>query len=115
MPIYCVAVAFARLFFPAEARLAKDMANADSTSMYTGLPASKSKGSSGDTREVDLNETPSVQDKRLQLRLQELRKTGIIYCHCQKLQFCFPVKSTVRDSQFRSQAIRFSWCIVFLP
>ncbi|KAG6776304.1 hypothetical protein POTOM_019810 [Populus tomentosa] len=63
-------VAFARLFFPAEARLAKDMANADSTSMYTGLPASKSKGSS-----VDLNETPSSQDKRLQLRLQEQRKT----------------------------------------
>ncbi|XP_011032773.1 PREDICTED: regulatory protein NPR3-like [Populus euphratica] len=68
-------VAFARLFFPAEARLAKDMANADSTSTYTGLPASKSKGSSGDTREVDLNETTSAQDKRLQLRLQELRKT----------------------------------------
>ncbi|CAK7346638.1 unnamed protein product [Dovyalis caffra] len=68
-------VAFARLLFPAEARLAMDIANAVSTSMYTGLSASKSKGSSGNLREVDLNETPSVQTKRLQSRLQELHKT----------------------------------------
>lgn len=83
MPIYCVAVNFARLLFPAEARLAKDMANADSTSMYAALPASKSKGSSGDLREDDLNETTSVQAESPQLRQQELRKIGIIHCHCQ--------------------------------
>lgn len=84
-----MAVAFARLLFPAEARLAMDSANANSTSMYTGLLASKSKGSSGDLREVDLNETPTVQAKRLQLRLQALHKTGTIYCSLRNLQFLF--------------------------
>lgn len=82
-------VAFARLLFPAEARLAMDSANANSTSMYTGLLASKSKGSSGDLREVDLNETPTVQAKRLQSRLQALHKTvetGRHYFpHCSKV------------------------------
>ncbi|KAJ6681389.1 REGULATORY PROTEIN NPR3 [Salix koriyanagi] len=79
-------VNFARLLFPAEARLAKDMANADSTSMYAALPASKSKGSSGDLREDDLNETTSVQAESPQLRQQELRKIvemGRLYFpHC---------------------------------
>ncbi|XP_011026213.1 PREDICTED: regulatory protein NPR3-like [Populus euphratica] len=82
-------VAFARLLFPAEARLAMDSANANSTSMYTGLLASKSKGSSGDLREVDLNETPTVQAKRLQSRLQALHKTvetGRLYFpHCSEV------------------------------
>ncbi|KAJ6412369.1 hypothetical protein OIU84_005427 [Salix udensis] len=67
-------VNFARLLFPAEARLAKDMANADSTSMYAGLP------------EDDLNETTSVQAESPQLRQQELRKIvemGRLYFpHC---------------------------------
>ena len=89
MPIYCVTVTVAQLWFPAEAQLAKDMANADSTWMYTDLPASKSKGSSGDLREDDLNETPSVQAERSQPRQQELRKIGIIHCHCQKSNFVF--------------------------
>ncbi|KAJ6337143.1 hypothetical protein OIU76_006921 [Salix suchowensis] len=68
-------VAFARLLFPAEARLAMDFANANSTSMNTGLLASKSKGSSGSLREVDLNESPAVQAVRLQSTLHALRKT----------------------------------------
>lgn len=69
-------VAFARLLFPAEARVAMEIADASSTSPYTGLSASKgSKGSSGNLREVDLNETPSVRAKRLQSRLQVLLKT----------------------------------------
>ncbi|KAI9176722.1 hypothetical protein LWI28_006370 [Acer negundo] len=68
-------VAFARLLFPAEAKLAMDIADAHSTSAYTGLAASKSKGSSGNLKEVDLNETPSVQAKRIQLRMQALLKT----------------------------------------
>lgn len=68
------AVAFARLLFPAEAKLAMEMA-ADSTSMHSGLSASR--GSSGNLREVDLNETPSGRTKRLQARMQALRKTGM--------------------------------------
>ena len=71
-------MAFARLLFPAEARVAMEIADASSTSPYTGLSASKgSKGSSGNLREVDLNETPSVRAKRLQSRLHVLLKTGI--------------------------------------
>lgn len=64
------------MLFPGEARVAMQVANADSTSVYTGLVASK--GSSGNLREVDLNETPSVQTKRLNSRLQALIKTGIM-------------------------------------
>ena len=72
-------MAFARLLFPSEARVAMHIADADATNICTGLSASKSKGSSGNLMEVDLNETPSMQAKRLQLRLQALLKTGIIY------------------------------------
>ena len=70
-------MAFARLLFPSEARVATDRADADATSFYTGLSAPKSKGSSGNLKEVDLNETPSMQAKRLQLGLQALLKTSI--------------------------------------
>lgn len=69
-------MAFARLLFPSEARVAMDIADADVTNFYAGLPASKSKGSSGNLKEVDLNETPSMQARRLQLRLEALQKTG---------------------------------------
>lgn len=72
-------MAFARLLFPAEARLAMEVADAHSTSVYTGISASRSRGSSGNLREVDLNETPSAQARRMQMRLQALLKTGIIY------------------------------------
>ena len=54
-----------------------DIADADATNFCTGLSASKSKGSSGNLKEVDFNETPSKQAKRLQLSLQALLKTGI--------------------------------------
>jgi regulatory protein NPR1 len=64
------------MLFPVEARLAMQAANADSTSVCTDLLTSK--GSSGNLREVDLNETPSVQTKRLHSRLHALIKTGII-------------------------------------
>lgn len=69
-----VAVAFARLFFPAEAKVAMEIADADNTIAYTGLVSSK--GSSGNLLKVDLNETPSVGTKRLQSRMQALMKTG---------------------------------------
>ncbi|PRQ29966.1 putative chromatin remodeling & transcription regulator ABTB family [Rosa chinensis] len=62
-------VAFARLFFPSEAKLAMVVAQSETTSE---LP---SKGSSGNLMEVDLNETPTVQKKRLHSRLESLMKT----------------------------------------
>ena len=72
-----VSVAFARLFFPAEAKVAMEIADADSTIAYTGLVSSK--GSSGNLLKVDLNETPSVGTKRLQSRMQALMKTGTTF------------------------------------
>lgn len=69
-----VAVAFARILFPREARLAMQIAQANSTSEFAGLLASR--GSSANLREVDLNEIPSEQIKRLLSRLQALQKTG---------------------------------------
>ena len=71
---FCFAVAFAHLLFPAEAKLAMEMADHPTTG-YTGLP---SKGSSGNLREVDLNETTSVRSNRLQEKLQALIKTGTV-------------------------------------
>lgn len=68
-------VAFARLFFPSEAKLAMDIAHAETTSEFAGLTTSKSKGSNGNLREVDLNETPIVQNKRLLSRMEALMKT----------------------------------------
>ncbi|KAJ6676323.1 REGULATORY PROTEIN NPR3 [Salix viminalis] len=66
-------VAFARLFFPAEAKLAMDTAHAATASEFAGLAASK--GSNGNLREVDLNETPVMQNKRLRSRMEALMKT----------------------------------------
>ena len=67
-------MAFARLFFPSEAKLAMDIAHAETTSEFAGLSASK--GASGSFREVDLNETPIMQNKRLLSRMEALMKTG---------------------------------------
>ncbi|CAN1810185.1 BTB/POZ domain and ankyrin repeat-containing protein NPR1 [Linum perenne] len=66
-------VAFARLFFPTEAKLAMDIANADTTPEFSGLAASRA--SSGNLREVDLNETPTMQKRRILTRLVALKKT----------------------------------------
>lgn len=66
-------MAFARLFFPLEAKLAMDIARAETTSEFAGLSASK--GSNGNLREVDLNETPIMQNKRLISRMEALMKT----------------------------------------
>ncbi|KAK6116330.1 hypothetical protein DH2020_049957 [Rehmannia glutinosa] len=66
-------VAMARSLFPLEARLAMQIAHADSTLEFAGLSASK--GSYGNFKEVDLNEIPSEQVKRLHSRLQALQKT----------------------------------------
>lgn len=69
-----IAVAFARLFFPSEAKLAMDIAHAETASEFSRLATSK--GSSGNFREVDLNETPIVQKERLCARMNALVKTG---------------------------------------
>ncbi|KAL4579609.1 hypothetical protein LXL04_015763 [Taraxacum kok-saghyz] len=66
-------VAFARLLFPSEAKLAMEIANVQTTSAYPGLLATK--GSNGNLREMDLNETPSVQKQRLISRMEALLKT----------------------------------------
>ncbi|KAL4572720.1 hypothetical protein LXL04_019503 [Taraxacum kok-saghyz] len=66
-------VAFARLLFPSEAKLAMEIAHAQTTSEFPGLLASK--GSNGNLREMDLNETPLVQNKRLLLRMEALSRT----------------------------------------
>nr|ACJ04030.1 NPR1-like protein [Musa ABB Group]ACJ04031.1 NPR1-like protein [Musa ABB Group] len=65
-------VAFARLFFPAEAKLAMEIAHANTTSEFTGIAKSRS---SSNLRDVDLNETPVVQNKRLRSRVDALSKT----------------------------------------
>ncbi|KAH9705977.1 BTB/POZ domain and ankyrin repeat-containing protein NPR2 [Citrus sinensis] len=68
-------VACVRLF-PSEARVAMEMAGAD---IAIGLSALGRKGLSGNLKEVDLNETPSKQAKRCQLRLLTLLKTGFSF------------------------------------
>ena len=65
-------MAFARCFFPSEAIVAMDKAGADTTNFDAGLSLSAL-----NPKGVDLNETPSMQAKRLQFRLQTLLKTGI--------------------------------------
>ncbi|KAK8649536.1 hypothetical protein V6N13_130263 [Hibiscus sabdariffa] len=65
-------VAFARLLFPSEAKLAMDIAHAERTSEFSGL---STKGSNGNLSPVDLNETPVMQKKRLLARMEALMKT----------------------------------------
>ncbi|KAH9705949.1 BTB/POZ domain and ankyrin repeat-containing protein NPR2 [Citrus sinensis] len=60
--------------FPSVARVAMEMAVADTT---TGLSVLGRKGLSRNLKEVDLNETPSMQATSRQLRLLTLLKTGI--------------------------------------
>ncbi|CAJ1971307.1 unnamed protein product [Sphenostylis stenocarpa] len=65
-------VTFARLLFPAEARVAIENAEADSSSLYANSPL---KGTNDKLKEVDLNESPSARTRKLQLRLHALMKT----------------------------------------
>nr|BAJ86173.1 predicted protein [Hordeum vulgare subsp. vulgare]BAJ94508.1 predicted protein [Hordeum vulgare subsp. vulgare]BAK03697.1 predicted protein [Hordeum vulgare subsp. vulgare] len=65
-------VAFARLFFPAEAKVAMQIAQADITPEVGGFSAAST---SGKLREVDLNETPVTKNKRLRSRVDALAKT----------------------------------------
>ncbi|ESR50333.1 hypothetical protein CICLE_v10033090mg [Citrus x clementina] len=62
-----------------------DIADANATNFCTGLSASKSKGSSGNLKEVDLNETPSMQAKRLQALLKTVETGRRYFPHCSKV------------------------------
>ncbi|KAL5209936.1 hypothetical protein ABZP36_005559 [Zizania latifolia] len=64
-------VAFARIFFPAEAKLVMRIAQADSTEEFAGLTSANF----SKLKEVDLNETPTMQNKRLRERFDALTKT----------------------------------------
>ncbi|CDY39410.1 BnaAnng05410D [Brassica napus] len=67
-------VGLAQLFFPTEAKVAMDIANVEGTSEFTGLPP-PSNGLTGNLSQVDLNETPHMQTKRLLTRMEALMKT----------------------------------------
>ncbi|XP_010536434.1 PREDICTED: regulatory protein NPR3-like isoform X2 [Tarenaya hassleriana] len=67
-------VGLALSFFPTEAKVAMDIANVEETLEFTGLPP-PSKGSTGNLTQVDLNETPHMQTKRLRARMEALMKT----------------------------------------
>ncbi|KAL8508207.1 hypothetical protein ACS0TY_018700 [Phlomoides rotata] len=66
-------VAFARMFFPTEAKLAMEIAHAETTSDLAGLLSSRV--SSGNLMEVDLNETPISQKKKLISKIETLSRT----------------------------------------
>ncbi|KAJ6875986.1 BTB/POZ domain and ankyrin repeat-containing protein NPR2 [Populus alba x Populus x berolinensis] len=68
-----ITVAFARLFVPTEVKLAMDIGHAATTPEFAGLAASK--GSDGNLREVDPDETPITQNIRLRSRMEALTKT----------------------------------------
>ncbi|GAY68214.1 hypothetical protein CUMW_262390, partial [Citrus unshiu] len=86
-------VAFVR-FFPSEARVAMEIAGADTA---TGLSALGQKRLSGNLKEIGLNETPSMQEaKRRQLRLLTLLKT------VETGQRYFPHCSEVAELMFRT-------------
>uniref|UniRef100_A0ACD5VHH3 Uncharacterized protein n=1 Tax=Avena sativa TaxID=4498 RepID=A0ACD5VHH3_AVESA len=65
-------VALARFFFPAEAKVAMHIAHADITPEVGGVSVAST---SGKLKEVDLNETPLLQNKRLRSRVDSLVKT----------------------------------------
>ncbi|CAH8390270.1 unnamed protein product [Eruca vesicaria subsp. sativa] len=67
-------VGLAQLFFPTEANVAMDIANVEGTSEFKGLPP-PSNGLTGNLSQVDLNETPHMQTKRLLTRMEALVKT----------------------------------------
>lgn len=64
-------VAFARIFFPSEAKLVMRIAQADSTQEFAGL----SSANFCKLKDVNLNETPIMQSNRLRERLDALMKT----------------------------------------
>ncbi|CAL0315865.1 unnamed protein product [Lupinus luteus] len=77
-------VAFARLLFPAEARVAMENAEAELTSLYSS--STDMKGSSDNLKEVDLNETPSVRTEKLVYSLLKTVENGRrFFPHCSEV------------------------------
>lgn len=67
-----VSVACAKMLFPAEAKVVMKIAQTDDdTDKFEGLDSFQR------LKEVDLNETPTVQQKRLRSRMDTLQRTGI--------------------------------------
>ncbi|XP_052295691.1 BTB/POZ domain and ankyrin repeat-containing protein NPR1-like isoform X4 [Citrus sinensis] len=99
-------VAFVR-FFPSEARVAMEIAGADTA---TGLSALGQKGLSGNLKEIDLNETPSMQAKRRQLRLLTLLKTvetgDRYFPHCSQVVNDFLDASLLEKSTLEEQKLK---------
>ena len=62
------------MLFPAEARIAIENTETDSTMLRS---SASSKGKNGNLKEDDQNESPSVRTRELQLRLQALVETGM--------------------------------------
>ncbi|XP_061342835.1 BTB/POZ domain and ankyrin repeat-containing protein NPR1-like [Gastrolobium bilobum] len=87
LEIYELRVEAAKVLFPAEARVAIEKAEADSTSLY--VSSSALKGPSGIRQEEDLNETPSVYIRILQLRLHAFVTTveygWRLFPHCSEV------------------------------
>ncbi|GJY35468.1 regulatory protein NPR3, partial [Tanacetum coccineum] len=106
-------VAFARLLFPSEAKLAMEIAHAQTTSEFPGLLGSK--GSSGNLREMDLNETPLVRNKRLLSRMEALSRTVEMgrryFPHCSEVldkfmedelhEFCYMENGTLEEQDVK--------------
>ncbi|XP_073004917.1 BTB/POZ domain and ankyrin repeat-containing protein NPR1 [Typha latifolia] len=80
-------VAFARLFFPTEAKVAMEIAQADTTTIYAGGVSAPN--TSSKLKEVDLNETPAMRNKRLRERVDSLMKTVELgrryFSHCSEV------------------------------
>lgn len=109
--IFVHAVAFARLLFPYEAQLAMENASADTTSEFSSIL--ESKVSSGNLREVDLNETPIAQNKRLLSRMEALSKTGSWYV-CNPIDNSFVWASNLTLLLNYQSYVILLWSLTFL-
>ncbi|KAK9190909.1 hypothetical protein WN943_019519 [Citrus x changshan-huyou] len=95
------------LLFPSEARVAMEIAGADTA---TGLSALGRKGLSGNLKEIDLNETPSMQAKSRQLRLLTLLKAvetdDRYFPHCSEVVNDFLDASVLEKSNLEEQKLK---------
>lgn len=96
--MFCFTVAFARLLFPVEAKVAMDIPHAD-----------------GNLKELDLNETPTAQKKRLVSRLEALAKTGTGSVEiCCILQAAIPYLALLENFFELTRPVHSSSFLIFL-
>lgn len=74
MLCFSLTVKLAHIFFPSEAKVARDIAKAEATSQYSGLLLSKI--SNGNLKEVDLDKIPIAKRERDLAKMAALIKTG---------------------------------------